>query len=368
LVRVHDAAGYFYTNVFDKWTGMLDQRRVCAFVGDTGVETGNYQAAFREGGGLSIAALARISTWKKSGDFSPSDYLSAAESGFAHLQQNGPSYCDDGKENIIDDYAALLAATELFAATSTPSYLDAARVRASALTKRLSPAGYFIADDGSRPFWHGSDAGLPVVALVRYLAVETDAAHLAEAKTTIAKHLAYLVSVTGETNNPYGYARQTFNTGGMAKTGFFIPHDNETGYWWQGENARLASLAAAAFVGGRVVDEPKPGYQGISPALEAYAAAQLDWIVGKNPYDASFMTGYGRNNPPAYSANRAPYQFTTMGGISNGITGNSNNVDGSGIDLNPSFPAGSEWMNWRWVEQWIPHATWYLYAVTVMTE
>ena len=24
---------------------------------------------------------------------------------------------------------------------------------------------------------------------------------------------------------------------------WFFPHDNESGYWWQGENARLASLA-----------------------------------------------------------------------------------------------------------------------------
>ena len=38
----------------------------------------------------------------------------AAKRAFAHLLINNIKYCDDKKENIIDDYCALMAATELW--------------------------------------------------------------------------------------------------------------------------------------------------------------------------------------------------------------------------------------------------------------
>ncbi len=367
LVRVQDPAGYFYTTIFDGWTGFLDARSVCAFQGSDGIRTANFQAAFREGGGMAIAALARIASWGKSGSFSSAEYLAAAEKGFSHLLTNNSSYCDDGKENVIDDYTALLAATELYAATSKPEYLTAARTRAAALAARLSPAGYFVADSGTRPFYHASDAGLPVVALVRYADVETEAARVDEVRAAVAKHLAYLVAVTEETQNPFGYARQTFVSGGSIKTGFFIPHDNETGYWWQGESARLASLAAAALIGGRFVGDTAPGYLGVSKALESYAVSQLDWILGKNPFDVSMLSGFGRNNPPDYCASRAPYHGHLDGGVSNGITG-SESSDASGIQWMTQTTEMDCWRQWRWVEQWLPHSTWYLVAITTLAE
>ena len=52
--------------------------------------------------------------------------------------------------------------------------------------------------------------------------------------------------------NPFGYARQYVKDPGGKRAAFFMPHRNETGYWWQGENARLASLAAAALLGSRL--------------------------------------------------------------------------------------------------------------------
>ena len=53
-------------------------------------------------------------------------------------------------------------------------------------------------------------------------------------------------AVTAEVNNPFGYARQLVRTDGKVRTAFFFPHDTEAAPWWQGENARLASMAAAA--------------------------------------------------------------------------------------------------------------------------
>lgn len=361
LLRVLDPAGYFYINVFDVWTGDLGARQVCAFEGSSGVVTSDFQAAWREGGGLSIAALARIAKWGVAGSFSAAEYLAGAEKAFAHLQQNGAAYADDGRENVIDDYAALLAAAELYATTENAQYLEAAQSRATALANRLHEDGYFIADGGARPFWHASDAGLPVVALARYVEVEPDEQKKEAAREAIRTHLNYLVQVTDEVVNPFGYARQHFNSGGALKSGFFIPHDNETDYWWQGESARLGSLAAAAILGGRAA-EPTSGMFGIPDEWARYAARQVDWILGSNPLDMSFLRGFGSNNPPEYCSHK-PQHSTLVGGISNGITGRE--TDGSGFQ----WTSGSTetcWEDWRWVEQWLPHSTWYMVAVTAM--
>jgi hypothetical protein len=251
-----------------------------------------------------------------------------------------------------------MAATELWITTQEPLYRDEARKRAANLEKRMTPEGYFISDDGSRPYWHASDAGLPVVALSRYLAKEKDAAFRNSALGTIKKALAYNLRVTGETANPFGYARQTFRYKGEIKDGFFIPHDNETGWWWQGEDARLGSLATAALVGGRLVYGP--GTSAEKEKLDVFASQQLSWILGCNPYSMCFMYGFGKSNVPYMHSNFG--HGSERGGISNGITGKEGNGDGSGID----FKTEDQGNEWRWTEQWIPHAAWFLQAVAAM--
>lgn len=366
LVRAQSPEGFFYINVFDGWSGNMSDREICAFEGSSGQKTGDYRAAYREGGGVSIAALARLAAAGHGGDFSAEEYLAAAELGFAHLEQNNLSYADDGKENVIDDYTALLAASELFAATAKAEYLSAAAVRAENLAKRLSDQGYFIADDGDRPFFHAAEAGLPILALTRYSELETDDAKREATLQVVARHLTYLVQVTEQTANPFGYARQHFKTGGAVRSGFFIPHDNETGYWWQGESARQASLAAAALIGGRALAGQDCGV-GVGPELAGFAADQLDWILGKNPYDISMMAGHGRNNPPTYCSVKSQEHGHHDGGISNGITGA--RTDGSGIQWRSPQATGDDcWQDWRWVEQWLPHSTWFLVAATALAQ
>ncbi len=183
---------------------------------------------------MAIAALARISRWKQGGGFSSQQYLAGAERAFAHLQANNLKYDDDGKENIIDDYCALMAASELWMATDKTGYRDEARKRAKNLAGRMTPQGYFIANDANRPFWHASDAGLPVIALARYLDKETDPQLRQQALATIKQALDYNLRVTGGAVNPFGYARQSFLFRGRVRDGFFIPHENESGWWSAG--------------------------------------------------------------------------------------------------------------------------------------
>ena len=180
------------------------------------------------------------------------------------------------------------------------------------------------------------------------------------AHTAINKHLNWLISITNKVENPFGYARQTYKTNGSIKDGFFIPHDNESNYWWQGEDARIASLAAAVML-------VKNDLNLKDASINKYAADQLDWILGKNPYGVSMMYGIGKKNPAVYDG-QSNYDATLKGGIANGITGK--NEDGSGIAWTDDGVAAvgfdsmkESWQVWRWDEQWLPHSTWYMMAL-----
>jgi hypothetical protein len=370
LHRLLDPSGYFYLTVFDRWATPGAERMVTGYEGIDGVYTKNYQAAFREGGGVSIAALARAARLSTQsgvhGEFSGTQYLQDAEQAFAHLQQNNLRYVDNGVENIIDDYTALLAAIELFRATSKDDYLQAARQRATNLNNRMSKDGWFVSDARDRPYYHGADAGFPILALAYYLDIETDHARQSQAKSTIAAALNHQLALNRKVSNPYNYARQDFRIykdgklGQELRAGYFMPHANETKYWWQGESARLASLATAAIVGGRIIAPDANAAFGVREQLAEFAQNQLDWTLGRNPFDMCLLYGFGTHNPPAaISAGDM-----VKGGISNGITGATLSDEGRGI----VFAPGPDDNNWRWLEQWLPHSTWFLLAATAMTE
>jgi hypothetical protein len=125
---------------------------------ETAVGPHAYEASFRAGGGLSIAALALASTMPIDGDYSRIEYLKAAEDAFQFLDKHNRELLNDGVENILDDYCALMAATELYSATRKETYRAAADRRANQLMNRLTESGswknYWRADGGTRPFFH----------------------------------------------------------------------------------------------------------------------------------------------------------------------------------------------------------------------
>ncbi|WP_035646993.1 glycoside hydrolase family 9 protein [Flavobacterium sp. ASV13] len=356
MMRCLSDEDYFYMIVFSYFDKNPAARRIVGLKANS-VTTDEYQSAFREGAGMAIASLARISQWKKSGDFTSKQYLDGAKRAYAHLLINNTKYDDDGKENIIDDYCALMGATELWIATNENFYKEEARKWAHKLENRITDQGWFRSNDGNRPFWHAADAGLPIVALTRYLKKENDENERIKAKEVIKKALNYNLAVTNNVSNPFGYARQSFLFNDKIKDGFFIPHDNETGWWWQGENARLASLATAATEGGKAISLQKN--DATKKSLDLYASQQLSWILGCNPYSVCFLYQFGEKNVPYMHSNYG--HGSEKGGISNGITGKEENGDGSGIDFKMDVDGNNEW---RWTEQWIPHSAWFLQAIT----
>lgn len=352
LLRMQHPDGFFCTTVFDRWSKDVAQRRVCSYATQQGHLSARYQAGWRQGGGMAIAALARAGGLPRDGDHPRAAYLAAARTGFEHLQRHNPDYVDDGVENIIDDYCALLAATELLAATGEPRFRDAAQSRAARLVGRQHADGWFWADDArTRSFIHAAEAGLPFVALLRYLEVlpDDDGAHAV--KQTLRLGLQHELSISARRDgNPFGYPRQRVRLpGGAERVQFFIPHHNDSGYWWQGENARLASLACAARAAMRVL--PDEG------GLAEYAQAALDWIFGCNPFDACMMQGRGHNAPRYESG-----YWNAPGGVCNGITSGLEDED----DIDFKRPQETTPMqSWRWSEQWMPHGAWVFLAVSI---
>lgn len=374
LHRVLDEEGYFYTTVFDRWGAADAERMVVGYEGEDGVYTRGYRSAFRAGGGLAIAALARAALLAESsgrqGEFSGATYLADARRAFSHLQTHGRSYCANGQENLIDDYSALLAAVELLRATGDAEYLQAARERAAQMLQRQDGEGHFYSDAvGQRPHYHAVEAGLPLISLSHYLSIEPEAARQASVRQALGRALDAQQRLDQAVANPYGYARQRFRlaapggTPGPIQSGFFMPHRNETGYWWQGESARLASLSTAAVLAGRALEPSSTPASsanfGIRADLARSAQAQLDWILGRNPYGISMLYGFGASNPPA-----APSSAGVMlrGGVSNGITGAPDSEAGEGL----AFANGPSENQWRWNEQWLPHSAWLLLAAVTL--
>ncbi|MCS0306640.1 glycoside hydrolase family 9 protein [Vibrio diabolicus] len=359
LVRMQNEKGFFYMTVFDKWSKDTAQREICAYETQLGHKFDDYQAGFRQGGGVAIAALAAASRLGVHGEYDQQKYRNAAENGYWHLKEHNTQYLNDGEENIIDEYCALLASVELFKATKETRYLEESRLWAQRLVARQmsdEQIQHFWSanEDGSRPYFHAAEAGLPVIALCEYLSIEDDSVQTESVKRIVNRACEFEIKISNKVTNPFGYPRQYVKGVNESKRdAFFVAHNNESGYWWQGENARLGSLATMAYLA-----QPHIASQEIQQQLSVFAQDALNWIVGLNPYDMCMLDGHGRNNPdylPQYGF------FNAKGGVCNGITGGFE--DEEDIAFNPPAQKDDMLQNWRWGEQWIPHGAWYLLAI-----
>uniref|UniRef100_UPI003216D8A4 glycoside hydrolase family 9 protein n=1 Tax=uncultured Draconibacterium sp. TaxID=1573823 RepID=UPI003216D8A4 len=358
LVNSKIPGGSFYRSV-SCWGKKLPSDRK---IHPVNREINEYNTNFREGAGVAIASLALASTNEFHGIYSNEKYLETAEEAFDFLVKNNQRLVVGGKENMVDDYCSLIAAVELYKATNNPKYKAFANNRGEILMNRLVSNNkynnYWRADDGDRPFFHAADAGFPVVALLNYSDI-ADENVKQNVLSVVKKSLEFDFAISEEVTNPFNYTRQYVqHKDGKRESGFFFIHDSETAPWWQGENARLASIASAMKLATKYFSDDKK----FVGKLRKYAVSQLNWILGLNPYDACMLEGSGHNNPQylfygSYEYKNAP------GGIVNGITAGLH--DYHDIDFEKGYVETGNDDDWRWVEQWLPHASWFMYAVSL---
>ena len=319
-----------------------------------------YEVAFRMGGGFAIAALAIAARHPyPSQQFTCEEYLATAIRSYDYLLQNNERYATDGQWNLVDRYSALVAASELYLTTKDPMRYRLAEEMCEQLLCHAVPVGDNMVRwnvSGDMPYFHAAEAGLPVVALMIFYEADPSTALAKKALATAEKAMRYEACITDDTVNPFGYPRYTWkNPSGQLQTRFFFPHDTTVSPWWQGENARLGSLSTAALY---VADHTKD--KKLESRLRLYAQQAIDWIVGLNPFDICMIYGFGHKNAKYFAD--GIYRLQCPAGIVNGIT--SSTEDEEGIEFNYDLSQGVK-DNWRWGEQWIPHSSWYLYALAM---
>lgn len=323
----------------------------------------NYEVSLRSGGGLAIAALAIAGRYYyPSAEYSQKEYIQSAKAAWHYLRKNNEHYDNDGKWNLVDEYCALMATTELFRTTGEHEYLQSAREMVARITARTEITGegmrrLYVAD--GLPYYHAADEGMPVIALLQYAQIELSAAHKADAIQLAEEIMRWKLSLSDAQANPFGYPVLEAAYEDGIHVQFFFPHNSTAAPWWQGENARIASISAAAAEVAEVTKD-----ETLKDRCRRMAQDPLDWIMGLNPFDSCMIEGYGKNNIEYFFQGR--YDFLNCpGGIVNGIT--SNTHDESGIEF-VAEPTEEVNDNWRWAEQWIPHASWYLYAMALKKE
>lgn len=327
------------------------------------VTDANYETSMRSGGGLAIAALAIAGRhFYPARDYDQEEYVLAAKESFRHLKEHNEVYTNDGRWNLVDWYCALLAAVELYRTTMEYEYLADARRYASLVissAKPVQPGMRRLEFEGGLPYFSAADEGLPVVALVLYSRIEGDRARSDEALQAAQDIMRWKIHLGASVSNPFGYPVFEDLVDGGLRTKFFFPHQTTAAPWWQGDNARVASISVAARMVASVTDDRTLRADAVRLAEDC-----IDWILGQNPYDACMVEGYGRNNVAYFFKNR--YDFISCpGGIVNGITSGLDDEDDIEFVTRPDDRIDD---NWRWAEQWIPHATWFLYALSLRKE
>lgn len=331
----------------------------------------NYETSLRSGGGMAIAALAIAARfYYPNTEYSAEDYIMAAKRSWDYLSKNNERYTNDGAWNLIDEYCALMAVTELYKTTGEYGYVAQLRDLYGKIAARMEDAG-----DGmlrltvlpGKPFYHAVDEGMPVVAMLQYAEAEPDCTRRAEIIAVCEKLMRWKLKLTDDGANPFGYPKfeHRDDDDGKIKVKFFFPHNTTAKPWWQGDNARIASLSAAARTLSYMTTDAA-----LKVRLARYAQDSLDWIMGLNPYDSCMIEGYGKNNIQYFFNDR--YDFlNSPGGIVNGITSDLDDEESIGYVTKPGYvtKSGEKIIdNWRWAEQWIPHVSWYLYAMALKKE
>lgn len=324
----------------------------------------NYEASLRGGAGYAAAALAMAARNPyPSAEHTAMEYLDAARDVFLYLEKNNEKYNVNHKWDLMDEYSALEACNELYKTSHEFGFMSRARKYAEMVENHyveMAPdCGYLSHDETDRPFFSPAEEGAPVIALLNYYEIERNVDKKEKALDIAERVMRFQLQITHETSNPFGYAREYIqDRDGNRRTQFFFPHHTEDAPWWQGENARILSLSAAA----RMLAD-KTADKKLAAALREYADDQIAWVLGCNPFDACMMEGRGHHNIDYYYKNR--YDFIAApGGIVNGITSALDDEEGIAYIMSPHDDEEIA-DNWRWAEQWIPHAAWYLYALSL---
>jgi hypothetical protein len=233
----------------------------------------------------------------------------------------------------------LVSAIELHRVTADAQLRAFARTSCERLLAAQRPDGGFPGDTGD----HGD---ITAAALAWFALAFPDDPLCQRVRGALDRYLAFCLA---RTDNPFGLSRQGIG-GQDAEAAFFHPTVS------LGVNFWLLSRAWAALL----IHE----LSGDARAL-AFAADQIDWILGKNPLSLCMFEGLGRHNPPRYHHRynmiAGHERGAVPGAIPNGFVRDMGLADRPGFDLSRG---GSRSPSFRTSEPWLVHNVFYLLAVS----
>jgi len=251
------------------------------------------------------------------------EYLKAAVRLWNHATKGGT--------NVGNPYL-LLSALELHSVTGQEEYLEYAHRSVGVLLAQQITTGQLQGAFGN----YGESIAASLASFG--LAYKHDPLN-----PRIAQALSeYIRFCSREASNPFGLSQQLIGE----KMQFFPPD--------LGNNFQVLGRAwAAALV-----------YQfNREPAALVFAVDQMDWVLGKNPYDLCLFEGKGINNPPRYHHryNQIPghERGAVPGTVPNGFVRELGMADRPGFDLSRG---GNRSPSFRTSEPWLVHNLFYLLA------
>jgi hypothetical protein len=242
----------------------------------------------------------------------------------------------DPGANFVQRSKRLLAAVELFRATSESQYLQQGQTDAAVLLSLQKP-------DGSWPEWP--------LAIVDYGLI---AASLAETVLAFPENevTALIHDALESYLNLWSERRlQPFSIPKWSEDAIFYP--NLPGSWYVGQNSMYLSQAWAGLLISRVIPKKKT-------RIFPWISGCLDWVLGINPFGICMMAEAGSVHLPFYHHRYDCIQNGQAGRVPGAIC---NGITRLGFDLDlPFLDLEGNW--WRTNEPWLPHNAYFLLALS----
>ncbi|UCH34830.1 MAG: glycoside hydrolase family 9 protein [Armatimonadota bacterium] len=131
--------------------------------------------------------------------------------------------------------------------------------------------------------------------------------------------------------------------------------------WYVGQNSMYLSQAWALLLAAKLLNRsPDAAVRDQARLAEELAWAQINWVLGCNPFAVCMLEGAGRFNPPQYhhryNAIRERERGAVPGAVCNGYVRESVERDAPRFDLQ-----GNDYHS---TEPWLPHNAYYLLALS----
>lgn len=243
------------------------------------------------------------------------------------------------EESATGNPLLLIGALELFQSTGDVKYQEFARRSVERLLHAQKKNGGFTGDTG--------DHGDVTAAALALFALDYPKDPLRPSVIdALKKYLAFCLS---RVDNPFGLSRQGTEEN---DTTFFHPTVEVGVNFW------LLGRAWAALLIYRLTNDAR--------AL-TYAVDQMDWVLGKNPYNLCMFESKGSFNPPRYHHryNQIPgrERGAVPGAIPNGFVRDMGIADRPGFDMSRG---GNRSPSFRTNEPWLVHNMFYLLAASAL--